>query len=137
MQPPSSAIYTHMGHWDVSAEKGYWLDLALLPSPQGLVLKGLEIEVEIQGMAKPSSSLKWWTPASGSLPSGKTPGRFLVLPAWLAKDLKATIKSQPSPNGWPVIYAIIQPVATNSGGIDVLCSLFVYPIEVCNGCLKK
>ncbi len=154
---PTTAIYNPMGVLDVSVNMGYWLypllENALTatstgdgePERNALIVKGFEIQLDLQGMEKTkgwgvdTDRLKFWLPASGYLtPGGKLTGRIKVVPDWLAKQMGAQnggpVKAQAQPGGWPVIYAVVTAVAAKTGS-EVDSAVFVYPIEICNGCL--
>ena len=148
----TTTIYNPMGLLDISVEMGYWfyplLENALTttsgdgePERNALILKGFEVQLDLQGMENTAGwnikqeQLKFWLPASGYLgPGGKLAGRIKVIPDWLAKEMRKPIKAQQQPGGWPVVYAIITAVAAKTGS-EVESATFVYPIEVCNTCL--
>ena len=149
----TTTIYNPMGRLDVSVGQGYWLyplmENALTstttgdgePERNALTLKGYEVELDLQGMEKTAGwnvkqeQLKFWLPASGYLgPGGKLAGAARVIPDWLAAKMAGPVKAQAQPGGWPVIYAIVTAVAAKTGS-EVESAVFVYPIEICNGCL--
>lgn len=149
-------IYQPMGVLDVSVGMGYWLypllENALKGTTQGdgqpernaLMLKGFEVQLDLQGMEGTkgwtvnSDRLKFWLPASGYMIPGATlVGRIKVIPDWLASEMaapKGPVKAQAQPGGWPVVYAVVTAVAAKTGS-EVESAVFVYPIEICNGCL--
>ncbi len=149
----ATTTYNPMGLLDVSVKKGYTLypllENALKSSTGGdgepernaLILKGFEVQLDLQGMDQTAGwtikeeQLKFWLPASGYLmPAGKLAGRIEVIPDWLAKAMYAPVKAQQPAGGWPVIYAVVTAVASKTGS-EVESAVFVYPIEICNGCL--
>lgn len=149
----TTTIYNPMGLLDVSVDMGYWfyplLENKLTSTASGdgepernaLTLKGFEVELDLQGMEKTAGwtikeeQLKFWLPASGYLtPKGALAGRIKVIPDWLAKAMHVPVKAQKTAGGWPVIYAVVTAVASKTGS-EVESSAFVYPIEICNGCL--
>ena len=153
----TTTIYNPMGRLDVSVGQGYWLyplmENALTstttgdgePERNALILKGFEVELDLQGMNNTAGltikqeQLKFWLPATGYLgPGGKLAGSIRVIPDWLAAKMgdpsTGPVKAQAPSGGWPVIYAIVTAVASKTGS-EVESAIFVYPIEICNGCL--
>ena len=144
------------GILDVSMGMGYWLSFVMVntltpttsgngqPERNALMLKGFEVELDLQGMEKTvgwnvkQEQQKFWWPGSGYLsPGGKLSSRIQVIPDWLAVEMKnGPIKPGKPKGGWPVIHVLVTAVASKTGN-EVESPFLVYPIMICNECLVE
>lgn len=139
----TTSLYNPRGTLDVSAKLGYWLfplmENNLKPSASvdgqpernSLHLRGYEVEIDLGQIPGeyPGDLLKFYDPTTGDInPGSKLDGKVKVIPDRLVQMLNI-------PKGLkPLVMVSIRAIAKRSGS-DQESSTFIYPIDLCNGCL--
>lgn len=139
----ATTLYNPRGILDVSADQGYWLYPLMennlksslsadgQPERNTLHIRGYEVEIDLGQIPGeyPADLLKFYDPTSGNMPPGsKLTGKVKVIKDALVKRLNI-------PKGIkPLVMISIRAVAKRSGS-DQESSTFIYPIDLCNGCL--
>lgn len=153
----SVTLHNPQGVLDISVGKGYVL-YPLLENTlrdvvtgihgsgdNSLALRGFQVTLDLQGMELvypmteiSPEQLSFWVPTSGTLPpQGLVAGMARVVPGWLSLQMRRVIKPNSTVGGWPMIYAKVVAVALTTDEAEVESPEFVFPIEICNGCLVE
>ena len=140
----TTTLYNPRGTLDVSGGQGYWLYPLMennfsssksgdnQPERNGLHLRGYEVEIDLGQIpgSYPSDLLDFYEPTTGNIPpSTKAWGMVKVIPDRLVK-----LMNIPASVGKVLVMVSVRALAKKSGA-DVESSTFVYPIDLCNGCL--
>ena len=139
----TTTIYNPRGTLDVSAKAGYWLyplmENNLKPSTSSdgqperntLHLRGFEVEIDLGQIPGeyPKDLLNFYDPTSGYIaPGSKVAGKVKVIPDRLVQLLNI-------PKGIKTLVMVSVRAVAKRSGSDQESSTFIYPIDLCNGCL--
>ncbi len=149
----AATVHNPRGILDVSIAQGYMLYPLLENTMEGsmrelyevndrhLAVMGFEVSLDLQGFESlpnvdiDAQQLKFWEPISGSIPpGGRMVSKVKVVSGWMAMQMRHVLYKTKGPD-WPVIYAKVVAVARTQDESEVESGEFVFPIEVCHGCL--
>ncbi|MFH1129850.1 MAG: hypothetical protein V1754_00855 [Pseudomonadota bacterium] len=148
--PASEDIFRGSGVLDVSEGLGYWLFPRLhsklqssagkdgQPERNNLFLREIEVELDLGPLPPPAGTnefslelTKFTIPVSGVI----TPGGNVSMSVEIVPDSLVKVIGMP-PGTEATIYATVSVMAEHNGR-RVDSSAFLYPIELCNGCLVQ
>ncbi len=139
----AASIYRPRGTLDVSVKQGYWLYPLLVnnltstrssdkePERNTLHMRGFDVEIDLGQIPGqfPDDLLKFWEPTSGVIsPSGSIASILKAIPDRLVQLLNIPVGLK------PLVMISIKATAKHAGG-DKESSTFIYPVDLCNGCL--
>jgi len=140
----TTTLYNPRGTLDVAGNQGYWLYPLMennykstktsdgQPERNSLHLRGYEVEIDLGQIpgSYPADLLEFYEPTTGNIaPGSKAWGKVKVIPDRLIK-----LMNIPTSVGKVLVMVSVRALA-KKGGSDVESSTFVYPVDLCNGCL--